>query len=411
MDVPAKARSESRIPELDGIRGLAILLVVICHYFGGDTHNAPNFAVGAVRDGVSLFWCGVDLFFVLSGFLIGGILMDQRGAAGSFKIFYLRRACRILPLYAAWMAVFFIIIMVFPAAVRTGWYSVEFRQLPHFPGWGYFLFVQNFWMAKLNDYGPDWTGNTWSLCVEEHFYLLAPLAIWLLPPRKLPLALVFLIMLTPASRLYVYLYHSSIYQHVFSPCRMDGLLLGVLCAWLVRSEKGYELIKRRRDWIYMMLTILFGGMIWLTFFQARAGWFKGLTSFEMVVFGYSWINLFFACFLLAVITAGTSPLASLMRMGWLRHLGIVSYCVYLIHGPINDFVHHFIYGKNNASIDNFWDATAALLSFAITWLIASASWRFFEKPIIAWGHSFSYGKRKAPGATEIQKNTETMIAT
>jgi len=410
MEPPAKAQSSSRIPELDGVRGVAILLVVICHYFGGDTHGPPNFPFSLVKDVVSLFWCGVDLFFVLSGFLIGGILMDQRNSAGYFKTFYVRRVCRILPLYFAWIALFFLVIAVFPAVVRSGWYSVEFRQLPHFSGWGYFLFVQNFWIAKFNDYGPDWTGNTWSLCVEEHFYLLAPLTIWLLPPRKLPMALVSLIVLMPVFRLYLYLYHSSIFMHVFSPCRMDGLLLGMMCAWLVRNEKYYDLFKRRMDWVYVTLAMLFGGMIYLTFFQARAGWFKGLTSLEMVVFGYSWISLFFACFLLVVITAGTSPLTGLMRNRWLRHLGVISYCVYLVHGPVNDFVDHFIYGKDT-NINNFWDATAALLSFAIVWLIASASWRFFEKPIIAWGHSFLYEKRKASRASEVQKDEKTIIAT
>src|ERR1700677_1964341 len=132
MEPPAKAQSSSRIPELDGVRGVAILLVVICHYFGGDTHGPPNFPFSLVKDVVSLFWCGVDLFFVLSGFLIGGILMDQRNSAGYFKTFYVRRVCRILPLYFAWIALFFLVIAVLGAVVRFVWYSVEFLQLPHF---------------------------------------------------------------------------------------------------------------------------------------------------------------------------------------------------------------------------------------------------------------------------------------
>jgi peptidoglycan/LPS O-acetylase OafA/YrhL len=177
---------------------------------------------------------------------------------------------------------------------------------------------------------------------------------------------------------------------------MDGLLLGVMCAWLVRNEKYYDLIRQRIDWLYVMLTILFGGVIWLTLFQARVGWFEGYNSFEMALFGYSWISLFFTCFLLIVITARTSPLARMMRIAWLRRLGVISYCVYLIHAPVNEFVDHYVYGKDNTNINSFLDATAPFLSFAIVWLIASASWRFFEKPIITWGHSFLYRGGKVP---------------
>jgi len=407
MDLPAKAQNNFRIPELDGIRGLAILLVVICHYFVADPHGTPNFPFRLVTDIDCLFWCGVDLFFVLSGFLIGGILMDQRNSAGYFKIFYIRRACRILPVYILSISLFFLVIALFPVVVRSGWYSVEFRQLPHVPAWSYFLFVQNFWMAKLNDYGPAWTGTTWSLCVEEHFYLLAPLTIWLLPLRKLPFLLVPLIILMPVFRLYLYLYHSSIYMHVFTPCRMDGLLLGMMCAWLVRNKKHDDLVRQKMDWLYVTLTILFCGMIYLTFFQARAGWFEGLNSFEMILFGYSWISLFFACFLLVVITSVTSPLAYMMRNPWLRRLGVISYCVYMVHEPVDDFVHHFIYGKDNTNVNNFLDASAALMSFAIVWLIASASWRFFEKPIITWGHSFLYRGDKVPENRDAAMNPQS----
>src|SRR5262249_15116982 len=108
--------------------------------------------------------------------------------------------------------------------------------------------------------------------------------------------------------------------------------------------------------------------------------------------------------------ARTSPLTQLMRQAWLRHLGMVSYCIYLIHGPVNDFVHHFIYGKGNAVVNSFFDATAALLSFALVLLIASASWRFFEKPIINWGHSFLYGKRKGSHAETSREKARTIAA-
>src|ERR1039457_4659242 len=101
-------RLKGRLPELDGVRGLAILLVLICHYLiepsqvGAGTWKA--YALAAFR----LTWSGVDLFFVLSGFLIGGILYDARDSDSYFKTFYIRRIHRIFPIYFMWIACFFV---------------------------------------------------------------------------------------------------------------------------------------------------------------------------------------------------------------------------------------------------------------------------------------------------------------
>src|SRR4051794_22129841 len=99
MALPTDSRATARIPEWDGIRGLAILLVVFYHYIYGAVENSTGTLAGIIRMGFSLSWSGVDLFFVLSGFLIGGILMKQHGSDNYFKTFYVRRVCRIVPLY------------------------------------------------------------------------------------------------------------------------------------------------------------------------------------------------------------------------------------------------------------------------------------------------------------------------
>ena len=99
-DRPDRGGLPQRIPELDGVRGIAILLVVIWHYWIALVINDPLSGLyGAVVKSLYLTWSGVDLFFVLSGFLIGGILLDNREAPGYFKAFYARRVCRIFPLY------------------------------------------------------------------------------------------------------------------------------------------------------------------------------------------------------------------------------------------------------------------------------------------------------------------------
>jgi len=357
--------------------------------------NATSSSVVLLGHCVSLWWTGVDLFFVLSGFLIGGILIDHRNSTNYFKTFYVRRACRILPIYFLWIALFLLGTCLLSAYASSGWYSVDFRQLANFPQWGYFLFLQNFNMAKLNVCGASWIGVTWSLCVEEQFYLLTPLMIWLISPRHLARVLVVLIVSVPLFRIFLYLYHPDLLMYVLLPCRAEGLLLGILCAWLVRNQTCSDLIRLKRDWLYLLFFILFCGMVYLTFFSAKKGWFPSVNSLEMVSFGYTWISLFYALFLLMAVMVGTKLLAQTMRWQWLRHFGKISYCMYLIHLAIFGFVQDVFIRNNWLKLPVFLQAMATLLlSFGIVWLFAFLSWRLYEKPIIDRGHSFSYGDSK-----------------
>jgi peptidoglycan/LPS O-acetylase OafA/YrhL len=380
--------NQARVPELDGIRGLAIFLIVFDHYiYAGVANNNSHLWAVWVRNIFPLSWSGVDLFFVLSGFLIGGILIDQRGSENYFKTFYLRRICRILPIYFLWVALFLILSRVFSAHASSGWYNTNFRPLPHFPAWVFFCFLQNFHIAQTMDFGAIWIGVTWSLCVEEQFYLLMPLVILFVPPKKLPIVLIGLMLLGIACRFFLYLYYSNIFTYVLLPTRMDGLLLGVFCAYLVRHSNGMKEFERRRDWLYLLLGVLFLGMIYLTVFARSLGekMFADLNSFEMI-FGYFWIDLFYASFLLVVLSAPTGLFARAMRFRPLCYLGIVSYSIYLTHGAIYCLLYSAIPGSLG------W---AAFLAFLATCSLAVLSWRFFEKPIIAWGHAFGYS-RKTP---------------
>jgi peptidoglycan/LPS O-acetylase OafA/YrhL len=111
---------------------------------------------------------GVDLFFVLSGFLIGSILLDNREAANQFKVFYLRRFCRILPIYFVWIALFFVL----GKLLLNDWLFAS-----RYPAWSYPTFTQNFFMSNIGGFGAGWLAVTWSLAIEEQFYLTAPLLI------------------------------------------------------------------------------------------------------------------------------------------------------------------------------------------------------------------------------------------
>src|SRR5712671_2033641 len=141
-------KSSKRIPELDGLRGLAILLILVAHYvFGAFSYDDESILAASIHFAFSLTWSGVDLFFVLSGFLIGGILIDQRDTKNYFKTFYIRRICRIFPLYFLWLMLFVILFVLISHRFHQAWVLPLF-DLQGIPEWLYFLFLQNFHVAK-----------------------------------------------------------------------------------------------------------------------------------------------------------------------------------------------------------------------------------------------------------------------
>src|SRR5580704_6073285 len=143
---PSNSQVTTRIPALDGLRGLAISLVVFFHYgWFKSEHGWAATAANVIGTVFRLGWTGVDLFFVLSGFLIGGILMDHRDAENYFRTFYIRRICRIFPLYFLWVALFFILTwLLFPFCNQV-WYGWLFaRDFSKVPWWSYLFFLQNF---------------------------------------------------------------------------------------------------------------------------------------------------------------------------------------------------------------------------------------------------------------------------
>lgn len=138
------ARGERRIPELDGIRAVAILLVVVWHYLHLHTTSAPGTLWAKANMLFRLTWSGVDLFFVLSGFLIGGILLSQRESPDYYRVFYLRRICRIFPLYFLFLT---LCAVLQQPAVRTALPSIGWMFEPVLPMASYVTFTQNLAMA------------------------------------------------------------------------------------------------------------------------------------------------------------------------------------------------------------------------------------------------------------------------
>ena len=152
-------------------------------------------------------WVGVDLFFVLSGFLIGGILLDAKSSDKYFKTFYLRRIHRIFPLYYAWLALYILILVcgLYLGASRLESSSVDLVRVPR-----YLLYIQN-WSASGSLFEYFWLGPTWSLAVEEQFYLVAPVLIRFLSVRSLTTVLVGTVLVAPLLRLLTFLFPPRFY--------------------------------------------------------------------------------------------------------------------------------------------------------------------------------------------------------
>jgi uncharacterized membrane protein YcfT len=147
MELPAKAQNSSRIPELDGIRGLAIALVVFQHYVHDSIIPGTSRLGDFIKNNFTLGGTGVDLFFVLSGFLIGGILMDHRKSENYFKSFYIRRVCRILPLYYSVLIAYVFISRVLSSHGAQEWYQWLFVSGVSL--WTYATFTQTIFQTVL----------------------------------------------------------------------------------------------------------------------------------------------------------------------------------------------------------------------------------------------------------------------
>jgi peptidoglycan/LPS O-acetylase OafA/YrhL len=291
---------------------------------------------------------------VLSGFLIGGILLDRAHEQNAFQVFYVRRFFRIVPLY---LLVFII--------------GLAFRGSQPAPIVSYLTFTQNIWMAYHNDWSIFYR-VTWSLAVEEQFYIFLPFLIWLAPRRWLLAILVFLIAVAPLLRLVAFKL-SPAAPHVLFPCRMDTLLIGVVLAYVIRQE-------RARIWVYQNKTALYiafaSSLVWPTIATLK-DWSLG--TFPMETFGLTLLAFTYACFLLIAAVETHGPIAWVTNLAPLRRFGVLAYCIYLIHLSLLAFFHqHF-----------GWHPACALALIGSVG-IAEVSWRFFERPLISLGHRWTY---------------------
>jgi peptidoglycan/LPS O-acetylase OafA/YrhL len=382
--------SRERIPELDGVRGIAILLVLVWHFVGAPLGQLPGPAAQLVQRILGIAGSGVDLFFVLSGFLIGGILLDHRTSPRYFRAFYARRLTRILPLYFVWLGLFFVLVAAFPHFTASPAVRPIFAD--PLPAWSYATFTQNLVMARQETLGPAWLGITWSLAIEEQFYLLLPLMIRFIAPVRLPFACAVLILAAPVFRL-VGDRHGIYGGFVIMPCRADSLLLGVLCAILLRRQGVRDVILQWRSGLYGLLVALSSGVVASCFLPLRFGY----GSYFLLAFA-----VLYTSFLLLAVTERRGPVTWIVRNRFLRWLGILAYGVYLFHQAINGLAHGLVLGRQ-PRFGSLAEIAVTLGAVAVTLSLALLSWRFFEKPLVTWGRSVRYetGAGASPAAAQV----------
>lgn len=384
------SRDQSRIPELDGLRGLAISLVLIEHFVPYSIVPGKSGLADFLQRNVTLGWSGVDLFFVLSGFLIGGILMDNRDSENYFKSFYVRRCCRILPPYLLVIGAYVFFKFLLAAYSTQPWFGELFLQ-GGLPLWANLTFTQNYVQNLTHHYNPDWLNVNWSLAIEEQFYLVLPLALWLFRPSQLVKAILVVVCLNPLLQLYLCIFHPLGYFVISNlfPIRGHALLIGVICAYLLRQEKARAWITHNLAHFYVLFAVFFAGVIYIA-----PRYHFGYFEFERILLFNLWLALFYACLLLLAVVNKNGPIAFAMRFAPLRKLGTISYGVYLFHMPINGLMHGLILGRDRRYRE-LSDVFVAVGSLVVIVIFTSLMWRFLEKPIVTWGHTFSYNPRKS----------------
>jgi len=367
-----KTAMTKRIPQLDGLRGVAILMVVVHHFYG----DVMNFTTGVVMQLMfiitSLGWSGVDLFFVLSGFLIGGILLDARDSSNYFRVFYRRRLFRIFPLYFAFLAAFFLAARFIHVPELDVYFS------PLVPWQACVTFFQNFWMAIHNDFGAGALNPIWSLAVEEQFYLALPLVIYFVRGPRLIQLLAVGIIGAPLTRLALFLAvpNLKLAPYVLLPCRMDALLLGVATAYLARQESAWEVVRAHRRYLWTAIEIL--TLVCALFLIYPSPHDDTIT----MLLGYDCFALLYTCILVTCLV--DNRLAKVLQAKWLMGLGSIAYCVYLIHQLVFSFVFSMLQGYTKNWV------IMAIVSTIVTLILAKLSWEFFEKPCVRFGHREDY---------------------
>ncbi|MFN8572087.1 MAG: acyltransferase [Gemmatimonadaceae bacterium] len=354
---------------LDGLRGAAVLLVMFGHFGKPDT---TGFGVTVERAISSFGWAGVDLFFVLSGFLITGILLDTRESPSYFRTFYTRRFLRIFPLYYVFLA-----LVLWLWAPRAGADEAMQRQ-----GW-LWAYLTNVDLVRHGVFfgASSALNHLWSLAVEEHFYFVWPFFVLLLDRRGLIVAAILGFLGAEAARIGLQLHGSrAIAAYMLTPTRVDGLAIGALLAMLARSPGGLTRWKPYAPWL---LAAAIGGVVYV--FSKEPHFYY--SSWKVIPVALPSLAIGFgALLLLTVAGEPQSVLQRVFRSGTLRFYGRYSYGLYVWHplvgwlltgaGLTQQVLARMVPGGAITAVTSF------VLRTGVATGVALISWRVIEQPFL-----------------------------
>jgi peptidoglycan/LPS O-acetylase OafA/YrhL len=367
----------NRVPELDGIRGIAILLVMLFHFVPQPTHPS---IINNLSKIAGIGWCGVDLFFVLSGFLITGILLDSKGSSSYFAAFYKRRAVRILPLY--YFAVISLFIILPAASLQFGF---KWSVFPSNEQWWYWLHISN-WRTAFHPVVYPEASPLWSLAIEEQFYLVWPLVVLLCSPRRLfhvcvGLTLVcFLARNLPSVQALSGQYDNFLYR--LTPFRIDALVFGACAALIVRNERWTQSTRR------FLWPAFSSAMVAVSAVMIAAGSTSPHTG-PMTRFGYTALGVIFTSVVLLATWSSGSPaiFTRVLRSRVLTSFGKYSYAMYVVHFPLTWHLAPYVEPMGYGPLAVFF---RVLLKIAETYLAALLLWNCLEKHFLKLKRRFNY---------------------
>jgi peptidoglycan/LPS O-acetylase OafA/YrhL len=365
-----RSLERGHILALDGLRGIAILLVVFCH-FESNLHIAADGWAWPVVAFAHAGWAGVDLFFVLSGFLITGILVDARGSSSYFKAFYARRALRILPAYYGFLFAIFVVLPLLHLGAGDNYMLARQHQ-----GW-YWLHLTNIMMAlgELPGHGRYPSTLFWSLAVEEQFYFAWPAIVALCSTNTLRKVCIGGVLLCIVLRIVGVLTGvSELTLSILPITRGDTLFVGGLLAieyrrgTLERYVRTAKLAAPVAVLALVGLTLMYGQLDYMDPGTAMFG------SIAIMVLGASAVVI--------GITSTNSRFARLLRSGFLRFFGRYSYAIYIVHTAVLAGLNHYRPFALLPPIAGFALPTQTLWLLAYVVLstgVAVLSWHIVEK--------------------------------
>lgn len=359
---PVDQAAGARLPALEGLRGMMTLLVVVSHFFGELPHG-----LSAVMFG----WVAVDMFFVMSGYLIGKLILEKKGHANFFQVFYVRRCLRIIPPYVLVTVIVWCLVEMLPA-----WTDTPVR----FPLWSYLSFTQTFFMIDEASIGAHWLAPTWTLAVEEHFYLVIPAVLVFTPLRRLTgwligAGLVAIVLRAALAGAGPSAEYASL---VLLPARADILVLGLLGAVAV--------VRGGVDWARWMIWLRVSPLVALVATFAL----RMLSPALFPVFSPTLVAIGCAGYLLAIVHG--APEAKVYHAPVLRFLGTNSYCIYLTHMPVLGLMHGGLLGAAPdlaTPVQGLVSVAALPVALVVGWGLT----KLVEEPAMHYGRRWRWSDR------------------